>query len=102
MQLFSADTTIFFVIYFCKKSCKHRPQKLLIIGPNFCFQYCQPAQNQPHKNGSLRDFYTMTLGIPKGEKCRKCFLNSQDNKMSMEIQKIFDSIVTGNSLPPLD
>ncbi len=48
------------------KTFKNCPQKLLIIGPNFFFQYCQLAQNQPkshflfHKNVSL-DFYIMTL-----------------------------------------
>ena len=99
MQLFSADATIF--LKNAHENMK-KPSKVAHNRPKFFFQYCQPAQNQPHKNGSLRDYYTMTLGIPKGEKCRKCFLNSQDNKMSMEIQKIFDSIVTGNSLPPLD
>ena len=50
------------------KTWKNQPQKLLIIGPIF-FQYCQPAQNQHkshilfHKNGSLRDFYLMTLFV---------------------------------------
>ena len=40
---------------------------MFIICPIFFFQYCQPAQNQPkshilfHKNGSLEDFYIMTL-----------------------------------------
>ena len=35
--------------------------------PHFFLKYCQPAQNQPtfhilfHKNGSLHDFYIMTL-----------------------------------------
>ena len=35
--------------------------------PNYFFQYCQPAKNRPkshilfHKNGSMRDFYIMTL-----------------------------------------
>ena len=42
------------------KLAHNRPQ-------TFFFQYCQPAKNQPkyhilfHKNGSLRDFYIMTL-----------------------------------------
>ena len=42
-------------------------QKLLIIGLKLFFHYCQLAQNQPkyhillHKNGSLCDFYIMTL-----------------------------------------
>ena len=37
--------------------------KLLIIAPQFSFQYCQPAQNQPnshflfHKNVPLHEFY---------------------------------------------
>jgi hypothetical protein len=42
-------------------------KNLLIIGPIFFIQCCQTAQNQHishiliHKNGSLRDFYVMTL-----------------------------------------
>ena len=38
-----------------------------MINPNLYLQCCQPAQNLPrsqflfHKNGSLHDFYTMTL-----------------------------------------
>ena len=38
---------------------------MLIIGPQFFFQHCQPAQNQPktHKNSSLRDIYIMTLAL---------------------------------------
>ena len=41
--------------------------KVAIIGPKLFFQYCQPAQKQSkshilfHKNGSLRNFYVMTL-----------------------------------------
>jgi hypothetical protein len=70
MQLFSADATIFskknLKEMLHPKTFKNCPQKLLIIGPNFFFQYCQLAQNQPkshflfHKNVSL-DFYIMTL-----------------------------------------
>ena len=39
---------------------KEHPQKLLIIGPQFFFHYCQPAQKQPkfhflfHKKSSCR------------------------------------------------
>ena len=46
-----------------------RPQKLLIIGPNLFFHYCQPPQNQLkshflfHRNVSLLNFYIMTLGF---------------------------------------
>ena len=46
------------------KTWKNRPQKLLIIGPNYFFQYCQPAQNQPkynflfHKNVSLSNLFS--------------------------------------------
>ena len=42
-------------------------KKICIISPQFFFQYCQPAQNQPkshflfYKNVSLGDFYIMTL-----------------------------------------
>jgi len=49
------------------KTWKNRPQKLLIIGPNSFFQYCQPTQNQPksqflfHKNFSPHDLCIMTL-----------------------------------------
>ena len=44
------------------------PSKVAHNRPNFFFQYCQPAQNQPrshflfHNDDSLRDFYIMTLG----------------------------------------
>ena len=70
MQLFSADGTMFlkkFKHFFAHENMKKSPQKLLIIGPNFFFQYCQPVQNQPkshfvfHKNVSLHNFYIMTL-----------------------------------------
>ena len=49
------------------KTWKKQPQKLLIIGQNFVFQYCQPAQIQPkfqflfNKNLPPRDFSLMTL-----------------------------------------
>ena len=45
------------------KTLKKRPQKLLVSGPKLCFSIA----NQPkshilfHKNGSLRDFFIMTL-----------------------------------------
>ena len=71
MQLFSADAKTFSkkknLIFFHPKTWKTRAQELLIIGPNFFFQYCQSAQYRPkshllfHKNVSLRDFYIMTL-----------------------------------------
>ena len=73
MQPFSADATIFLKkmkLFFCPlKTWKNHLQNLLIIGPQYFFQYCQPAQNQPnshflfHKNVSLRDFYIITLYI---------------------------------------
>ena len=46
------------------------PSKVAHNWPQFFFQYCQPAQNQPkshflfHKNVYLRDFYKMTLEGP--------------------------------------
>ena len=49
-------------IFFAPENIKKHPQKLLIIGPQFLFQYCQMNQNQPkshflfHKNVSLRDY----------------------------------------------
>ena len=55
MQLFSADAKIFL------------PIKTAYFTAQFSFQYCQPAPNQPkshilfHKNGSLHDFFIMTL-----------------------------------------
>ena len=51
------------------KTWKNRPQKLLFIGSNIFFQYCQSAKNQPkshflfQKNVSLRAFYKMTLFV---------------------------------------
>ena len=50
-------------IFLPTKTWINQPQKLLIIGPQFFFQYFLPAQNQHkshilfHKNGSLRDFF---------------------------------------------
>ena len=49
------------------KTWKNHAQKLLMIGPNPFFQYCQSAQIQPkykflfHKNLLPRDFSIMTL-----------------------------------------
>ena len=49
------------------KTGKKLPSKVAHNRPQFFFQYCQPAQNQPkshflfHKNVSLCDFYVMTL-----------------------------------------
>ena len=46
---------------------KKQPLKVAHNWPNYFFQFCKPAQNQPkshilfHKNGSLRNFYTMNL-----------------------------------------
>ena len=57
---------------------------MLIIGPKFAFQYCQ---NQPryhillHINGSLRDFYKMTLITDK-----RTDVWSQDFIISMKNQ----------------
>ena len=57
----------FFNFFLHPKTWKNHPQKLLMIGPNFFFQYCQSAQHQTklhlvfHKNVSLCDFYIMTL-----------------------------------------
>ena len=45
MQFFSANATMF--LKEMSKKILKRPQKLLIIGPIFFFQYCQHAQNQP-------------------------------------------------------
>ena len=78
MQLFSADARIYFLNFklFLSKTWINCPQKLLIIGPNFIFQYCQPAQNQPkfhflfHKNGSLCNFY-----ISNDFDIRNCIIN---------------------------
>ena len=67
MQLFSADATKFSKNILLPKTWKHGPKKLLIISPNFFFQYCRSAHNQPkylflfYKNVSLLDFYIMTL-----------------------------------------
>ena len=55
MQFFSADATIFL------------PSNVANNRPQFIFEYCQPAQNQPksqflfHKSCSPRDLCIMTL-----------------------------------------
>jgi hypothetical protein len=61
--------------FFCpRKYEKNLSQKLLIISP-IIFQL---APNQPkshtlfHKNGSLRDFYMMTLATPRYDGGRTC------------------------------
>ena len=69
MQLFNPNAIVFSKkkSFWPWKHEKNPPQKLLIIGPQLFFQYCQPAQNQPkshflfHKNPSLLNFYIMTL-----------------------------------------
>ena len=97
-----ADTTML-LHFFCSENMKKAAWKVNHNGPYF-FSVLPTGQNQPKShilfqtNGSLRDFYRMTLS----EKFRKYLLNSQDNKMSMQLKKIIDSIVAGNSLPPLD
>ena len=49
-------------IFLLMKTRKKRSQKLLIIGPNFFFQYCQSAQNQAKSYiVSLHEFYIITL-----------------------------------------
>ena len=53
-------------------------------------------------NDNLNEKSIQNTLIPKDENFRKYFLNSQDNEMSMQRQNIFDSIVSCNSLPPLD
>ena len=66
MQLLSADAEMVSK-NFAPENMKKPPSKVAHNRPNFFFQYCQPAQNQPkshilfHKNVSLRDFYIMTL-----------------------------------------
>ena len=51
MQRFSADAIIFsnfiFLFFWAMKTWKKRPQKLLIIGPNFFLKYWPGCQNQP-------------------------------------------------------
>ena len=55
--------------FFCPRKHEKKPSKVPQNRPNFFFQYCQPAQNQPrsqflfHKNVSLRYFYKKTLGM---------------------------------------
>ena len=70
MQLFSADTAIFKIkinIFLLMKTKQNKILKSSILYSPTFFQYCQLAQNQPKshilfdKNGSLRDFYKMTL-----------------------------------------
>jgi hypothetical protein len=72
MQFFSADATIFkekLNFLFAPGTKKNELLKLLIIGPQFFFQYCQPAKNQPkisdifHRNLPPCDFSIMTLAI---------------------------------------
>ena len=57
------------IYFFPHKNMKKPPSKVAHSQPNFFFQYCQPAQNQPkshflfHKNDSLRDFYIIILTL---------------------------------------
>ena len=57
----------------------------------FFFQYCQPAQVQPisyilfHKNGSLRDFYIMTLTTESTKKRPLCkSLHNREAQLGLE------------------
>ena len=45
------------------KTWKNHPQKLLIIGPQFFFQYCQPAQNQPKSHFLFHKFVATSIHI---------------------------------------
>ena len=50
MQLFSADTAIFFKNFkhfFAHENMKKPLSKVAQNWPKFCFQYCQQTQNQP-------------------------------------------------------
>ena len=48
MQLFSADPTMFFLIFFCPWIWKKTPSKVVHNWHKFFLcKYCQPAQNQP-------------------------------------------------------
>ena len=55
--------------FFARDNMQNHPQKLLIIGPDPFFQYCQLAQIQPkskflfHKNLPPLDFSIMTLPV---------------------------------------
>ena len=70
MQLFRADTRVFLkkkYFFFAHENIEKLPSKVAHNRPQIFFQYCQPTQNHPkshilfQKNGSLRDFYIMTL-----------------------------------------
>ena len=67
MQLFSSDAAIFKITFFTNENKKKNILKSSILYSPIFFQYCQLAQNQPKShilfnlNGSLRDFYKMTL-----------------------------------------
>ena len=74
MQLFCADTKYnvlkkISTFFFAPENMKKDPQKLLIIGPDPFFHYCQSAQIQPkyqllfHKNLPTRDLSIMTLPV---------------------------------------
>ena len=58
-----------FTFFLPLKIWKKNPEKLLIVGPDPLFQYCQSARIQPksqllfHKNLSPQDFSIMTLSL---------------------------------------
>ena len=66
------------------KKWKNLPQKLLIIGPIYVFQYCQPAQNQPksqflfHEICSPRDLCIMTVNTGKEWKKFSAFIKAYE------------------------
>ena len=82
--------------FFDHKNMKKQPQKLLIIGSNLFFQYCQPAQNQPkslilfYKNGSLCDCCIMTLPAAIGHGNA---INSLKNSSIVRLPSLLTSIV---------
>ena len=69
MQLFSADATMFSILFFVFffENMKKSPSKVAHNRPRLFFLYCQPAQIQPksqflfHKNCSPRDLCIKTL-----------------------------------------
>ena len=64
MQLFSANATIifkkYFILFLPLKTWKNCSQKLLIIGPKL-FSVLPTSPKSAQKNGSLHNFYIMTL-----------------------------------------
>ena len=65
-KIFS-PSKMFLTFFFAHENMKKPSSKVAHNQPQFFFQYCQPAQNQPkshflfHKNASRCDFYIMTL-----------------------------------------